>query len=1143
MEALLLLILTTLSVATSTVYNITSADTIKHDTAGYFVSNTQLYFLPGLHHLHTNLIIQNVSNIALIGTMAYGTVPETTIQCTSSVGIVMLNISNLVIKNLIFKNCEIQQHEKQAAIFIEECSFVQLNFIRIYHDEQVISLLGINILGDSYLQDITCFSIYLYYNETATKAKDHNIMVNRYNIINRVRGKYGIYLKMSQYSYKIIFHIMNTIIQKLNRSAAFLYVISNNSAISNTVFVTNCKFINNSYFDTKNFFYSVNVSVHFNCSQIIYNKYLNCEEFISIIHSGNVGIFNCDFSYNTPIKSMKIIGLKNISNIEIKHCNFHGNNVIVLVISKSIILIQNTTFSTINIPLRLLRIFSTGVIFLTNSRLLLKGPVIFHKNRIHIKSIILASNSSITVNGYIEFSRNYASSIIDYYYSSSVIIKVQDNTTILIIHNEIFKYFTTDIHMVGRNLLDTKYTHPQCFFQYFCDKNLDNYIHFGKFSITIENNVYKNLSFEYIFLYYYDRYMGIENTTYHTIMLALTMETTIKITHCYWLPYSAFRTAIPLDVNRQYIQYKNNSEFLQFGGIEKTLCYCNDEENFDCFKDELSPLYPGQTLKASFYTNVNSSEPMTIIAADIQEILATPCKVINAKEHMQITNKNCTKVKYTISFPTNNWCELFLKTSRTPDDYDIFYIRELSCPLGFAKIDGICQCYPSFKQFGFADHCDINTQTILRPSRGWISLDVYAQQNNSFSCYISQQCPSDYCKPYSFYVNLSTPDSQCQFNRIGFLCGQCQQGLSTIFGSSRCQHCSNIYLLLIIPIAIAGLALVFLLFNLNLTVTDGTINPFILYVNIIGINSTMFFPDHHTITDPIRIFISFANLDLGITTCFYNGMDDYSKVWLQLAFPFYIISVTLLIIIVSRYSITIQRLTTHRTIPVLATLFLLSYTNILQTTSNVLFFYSSIAHLPSEHTTLVWSVDANIRLFGIKFTLLFVVCLLLFIILLLFTGLTLCPKRILKFKIFNNLKSFSGSCQRPYKIYYWFGLQLVMRIIFYYVSLLVVKHHFIIISVFLNVVNGFQGMWRPFKNKLNNYQELFLMINLLVLYVFLLSEQWIGIYTLISLAEVHLSLIIVCRIMTPFCSRLTARIPCCWRTNINFTNLQHYFKL
>jgi len=37
------------------------------DTTKYFTSNTQLFFLPGQHHLHINLIIQNVHNISLIG--------------------------------------------------------------------------------------------------------------------------------------------------------------------------------------------------------------------------------------------------------------------------------------------------------------------------------------------------------------------------------------------------------------------------------------------------------------------------------------------------------------------------------------------------------------------------------------------------------------------------------------------------------------------------------------------------------------------------------------------------------------------------------------------------------------------------------------------------------------------------------------------------------------------------------------------------------------------------------------------------------------------------------------------------------------------------------------------------------------------
>ena len=109
-------------------------------------------------------------------------------------------------------------------------------------------------------------------------------------------------------------------------------------------------------------------------------------------------------------------------------------------------------------------------------------------------------------------------------------------------------------------------------------------------------------------------------------------------------------------------------------------------------------------------------------------------------------------------------------------------------------------------------------------------------------------------------------------------------------------------------------------------------------------------------------FTSLTNLDLGIQTCFYNGMDDYAKIWLQLAFPFYLIFIATSLIITSRYSTTIQRLTARRALPVLVTLFLLSYTKILYTVSIVLFSYSTITQLPSEQSTLVWSVDANVPL-------------------------------------------------------------------------------------------------------------------------------------------------------------------------------------
>ena len=184
----------------------------------------------------------------------------------------------------------------------------------------------------------------------------------------------------------------------------------------------------------------------------------------------------------------------------------------------------------------------------------------------------------------------------------------------------------------------------------------------------------------------------------------------VTITHCYWLPQSAFNKIIPLDVNKKYIQYENNSLLLQMNK-KKILCYCNDEKHYDCFKEELSPLYPGQTLTVSFYANINITKTETIIVeTDIKQPYATSCIMINAKENIQFIGKSCTAVKYTIAFPTNDWCELTLKMSQTRAEYNIFYIRELPCPFGFVKIDGTCQCYPSFVWFGFTN-CDINTQT------------------------------------------------------------------------------------------------------------------------------------------------------------------------------------------------------------------------------------------------------------------------------------------------------------------------------------------------------------------------------------------------------------------------------------------------
>ena len=494
-------------------------------------------------------------------------------------------------------------------------------------------------------------------------------------------------------------------------------------------------------------------------------------------------------------------------------------------------------------------------------------------------------------------------------------------------------------------------------------------------------------------------------------------------------------------------------------------------------------------------------------------MLATACKVSFLQDANQYVGQTCTQLDFTIMQINDyyKWCELSFKT---PFDFrDGYYINFYPCPAGFIKLDGKCQCDPVLWPVEI-DNCNINDQTINCPANSWISAIT---TNNSYAYLISLKCPFDYCLPYPTHLKLSsTVDLQCQHGRSNVLCGQCSNGRSTIFGSSYCQQCSNVNLYIVLPIALSGILLILLLFFLNLTVADGTINAFILYVNVVSINSTILFPSHNTATSIMYVFISLANLDLGIKMCFYDGMDDYAKMWLQLLYPLYLIFIAAVLIMASRYSPKIQRLTAHRALPVLATLFILSYTKILHTVSSVVFSYSTIIHLPSNHTTLVWSVDANVSILGIKFIALFIICLILFLLLIPF-NITLLFTRILsRFRIVNYFKPLLDVYQAPYKdsFYYWTGLHLVVKAVFFAISALDNTTNLTISIIVLCAMVGFVGYSCPFKHRLQNIQEIILLLNLNTLFVFILSGQKVVFtHTIVALVVVHFIFIVIYHIV------------------------------
>ena len=434
-------------------------------------------------------------------------------------------------------------------------------------------------------------------------------------------------------------------------------------------------------------------------------------------------------------------------------------------------------------------------------------------------------------------------------------------------------------------------------------------------------------------------------------------------------------------------------------------------------------VFPGQVLHISLMISLRWSKlSSTIVVANTKD---DDCSILDY-HHLSQTHPNngCNRYSYTIwpnKFITE--CKLFIGLSGMPE---MFYVQIKPCPMGFTLQNDkkACYCDPLLRNDEVSiTSCSINEGTILRPANSWISALTV---NNSHSYNISSLCPFDYCLPSSSYLDLSNPDSQCQFKRSGVVCAECQQGLSTVFGSSHCKQCSNFYLLFIIPIAIAGVVLVMILFTFNLTVTNGNINTLIFYVNIISINYSIFCFDSNS---PDCTILSLLNLDLGIETCFYDGMDGYARMWLQLVFPSYLMIIAFALIIGSRHSSKLQRLTANRVLKVLATLFLLSYTKTLLTVCQVLFFFSSVSYFPSEHTTLFWSVDTGIELFGVKFCILYIVALIVFVILLTFNTLLLFPRILSRLSFINYFKPVLDAYFGPYKQKYpfWIGLQLLIR--------------------------------------------------------------------------------------------------------------------
>ena len=378
---------------------------------------------------------------------------------------------------------------------------------------------------------------------------------------------------------------------------------------------------------------------------------------------------------------------------------------------------------------------------------------------------------------------------------------------------------------------------------------------------------------------------------------------------------------------------------------------------------------------------------------------------------------------------------------------DVIFTR-CTCPIGFQEmtLSGGCQCDCDARIKKYITKCNEATESLIRQGNFWIDYDN-TTSNNPYIIY--HNCPYDYClsptKNVSINLNIHDgADVQCAFHRTGLLCSTCKSPLSLSIGSSRCLKCTEdwpkVFIATIIGGGLSGILFVVIILVLNMTIAVGTLNGFVFYVNIVSSNNIIYHSFGSRSNTPFSVFIAWFNLELGIDTCFFKGLDTYSKIWLQFAFPIYLIVVLFAIIAISRCSSKFATLIGKRNpVATLATLILVSYMKFLRNTIEILSF--AVLHHPDGSHKLHWLPDANIRYFQGKHIPLFLMAVFIVIIglsytVFLFSWQWLLPAsnyRLLRWirnTRFNSFMEVNVAAYRP-KQRYWTGLMLLIRVALY----------------------------------------------------------------------------------------------------------------
>ena len=949
----------------------------------YFTSNTTMVFLSGDHTLDTNITVGNVSSLTMHGESSSGN--RATVVCSESVGLSFTSMVDFKINSLVFTSCS---RIYDMSNYSNNISILSIAHVALFlQDTQYTDLVNCSFRDN--------IGTPLAVTNTSITLAGNTAFAHNHCESNCIGG-------------------------------AIIALNSNLSFTENTTFLENSAKFNETFNIFNNFPAGCGGAIHASDN--------------TVLSFNGVSNFINNSAYNGGAISMldnTVITFYGSSNF-ISNFADYGGGAIFMSDNTAVHFIGTSNFVNNSG-------FQGGAIYgLNNTALNFDGTNNFTNNSAYSGgAIYTTANSILTFNGIIYFINNNghyrgeAYSLDGYTYGGGVFMAINSTYTILpkttVYWENNHATFGGAIYFYDVSLIQyctplaTLIPRQECFFQ-LPGQNLSN-------GIDVKL-VFKNNSADKAGSVLYGGAIDHCILT-HGLDSHNSSEVFDKIVH--------------IDNETKYNTTSIiSSDPLKICPCENNLSNCNPWYYFPYYFPRT--VYPGETFQVSVVAvgQRDGTVPSQVISTACTNVINMQCPAttnLKDSQYLQQANNMCTKLNYTVSSLNQSVVIHLQPEGHGPCSHsDGLYSLMISvsfyqtCPPGFyiSESEKSCVCEPRLAHY--TNSCTITNGVgqITREAgqQFWVG---YCNHSQSDKLILHPLCPDGYCVNNSVSFPLNESDMQCANSRSGFLCGACRESYSLVLGTSRCWKCTNSYLALLVPFAVMGVALVFLVHICKLTVAAGTISGLVFYANIVGVNRTIFLPVDST--DAFSVFIAWLNLDFGIETCFYDGLDAYSKTWLQFVFPVYIWMLVGLMILVSHFSRRFANLLGKNPVTVLATLILLSYTKILRTLIAAI----NITYLEyPTYNRMVWLYDANIDYLNGKHIPLFIVVVLVFLFLFLpYTLLLLFGQwlqvishlRLFSWVNSARLKPFIDSYHAPYKAKhrYWPGLLLVLRFVLFLV--------------------------------------------------------------------------------------------------------------